>query len=71
MKRKCLIVYPYFALYRKHVFDALFDSDFGWEFELVGDKKCYFDIKGIDPDLANIPLDQGGYNWTFAKHFSF
>ena len=52
MKKKCLIIYPYFALYRKHVFDALFASNFGWEFELVGDKECDFGIKGIDPKLA-------------------
>jgi len=69
IKKKCLIVYPYFALYRKHVFDALFASDFGWEFELVGDEECYFGIKGIDPNLASISLDNGGYNWTFAKTF--
>ena len=58
-KKKCLIIYPYFALYRKHFFDALFASDFGWEFELVGDKKCEFGIKGIDPDLASLPKSQG------------
>lgn len=69
MKKKCLIIYPYFALYRKHIFDALFASKFGWQFELIGDKQCYFDIKGIDPKLASIPLADGGYNWTFAKIF--
>lgn len=68
MKKKCLIIYPYFALYRKHVFDALFASNFGWEFELVGDKECDFGIKGIDPKLAEVPLKEGGYNWTFAKN---
>jgi glycosyltransferase involved in cell wall biosynthesis len=69
MKKKCLIIYPYFALYRKHVFDALFASNFGWEFELVGDKECDFGIKGIDPKLAEVPLKEGGYNWTFAKNY--
>ena len=69
MKKKCLIIYPYFALYRKHLFDALFSSNFGWEFELVGDERCYFGIKGIDPELASLPLDKGGYNWTFSRIF--
>lgn len=68
-KKKCLIVYPYFALYRKHIFDALFSSDFGWEFELVGDKECDFGIKGIDPKFANIPRERGGLKWTFAKNY--
>lgn len=67
-KKKCLIIYPYFALYRKHIFDALFASDFGWDFELVGDKKCYFGIKGINPELAKKDVSEGGYNWTFAKN---
>ena len=69
MKKKCLIIYPYFALYREHVFKSLFASDFGWDFELVGDEKCSFGIKGIDPSLANIPLEKGGFNWTFAKTY--
>jgi glycosyltransferase involved in cell wall biosynthesis len=68
-KKKCLIIYPYFALYRKHFFDALFSSDFGWEFELVGDKECEFGIKGIDPNLASESKSKGGYNWTFAKNW--
>ena len=66
--KKCLIIYPYFALYRKHIFDALFASNFGWEFELVGDSKCYFGIKGINPKLAEKDTSEGGYNWTFAKN---
>ena len=69
MKKKCLIIYPYFALYRKHVFDALFASNFGWEFELVGDKNCDFGIRGIDPELSEVPIKEGGYNWTFAKNY--
>lgn len=68
-KKKCLIIYPYFALYRKHIFDALRDSNFGWEFELVGDKDCEFGIKGIDPRLAEVPIEDGGFNWTFAKNY--
>lgn len=69
MPKKCLIIYPYFAHYRKHLFDELFSSNFGWEFELVGDDKCYFGIKGIDPELARHPLDKGGYKWTFSRVF--
>ena len=69
MKKKCLIIYPYFALYREHVFKSLFASEFGWEFELVGDEKCSFGIKGIDPKLATTPIEEGGFNWTFAKTY--
>jgi len=68
MPKKCLIIYPYFALYRKHIFDALFASNFGWEFELLGDKDCDFGIKGIDPRLAEVPIKDGGFNWTFTKN---
>lgn len=68
IKKKCLIIYPFFAYYRKHILDALFRSNFGWEFELVGDPKTSFGIKGIDPNLANITIEKGGYNWTFARN---
>ena len=68
MAKKCLIIYPYFAVYREHIFHALFENDFGWEFELVGDSKCDFGIKGIDPKLAGIPVKDGGFNWTFTKN---
>lgn len=68
MTKKCLIIYPYFAIYREHIFHALSENDFDWEFELVGDSKCDFGIKGIDPKLAKIPVKDGGFNWTFAKN---
>lgn len=69
MKKKCLIIYPYFALYRKHIFEALFASDFGWEFELVGDSENSCGIKSMDPNLARLPRERGGYNWTIIKNY--
>jgi glycosyltransferase involved in cell wall biosynthesis len=69
MPKKCLIIYPYFALYRKHIFEALFASDFGWEFELVGDCKNSCGIKGLNPNLARLPKERGGYNWTIVDNY--
>ena len=69
MPKKCLIIYPYFALYRKHIFEALFASDFGWEFELVGDCKNSCGIKGLNPNLARLPKERGGYNWTIIDNY--
>tara|TARA_B100001769_G_C22110732_1_gene600777 strand:+ start:2978 stop:4108 length:1131 start_codon:yes stop_codon:yes gene_type:complete len=42
------------------------NSNFGWDFELVGDKKTAAGIKGIDPSLAKESIAQGGLNWTFT-----
>ena len=35
----------------------------------MGDNKCYFGIKGIDPELARRPLDKGGINGLFRGFF--
>jgi glycosyltransferase involved in cell wall biosynthesis len=69
MTKKCLIIYPFFAYYRKHIFDALFAANFGWEFELVGDSVNTYGIKGIDPNLAITPKKKGGYAWTIVKNY--
>ena len=69
MPKKCLIFYPFFAHYRKHIFDALFQCELNWEFELVGDHENQYGIKALDSNLANLPIKNGGYSWTTAKNY--
>ncbi len=69
IKKKCLIIYPYFTHYRKHIFDALFCSNFGWEFELVGDFKNSYGIKALNPNLARLPSEREGFNWTIIDNY--
>lgn len=69
MPKKCLIIYPFFAYYRKHIFDALYQSDFGWDFELIGDSKNNYGIKCLDPSLAVLSREDGGYNWSIIKNY--
>ena len=50
-KKKCLVVYHFFAHYRLHIMRELMqDSD--WEFEMISDSETVGGIKGIDPELA-------------------
>ena len=69
--KKCLIIYPYFAHYRLPIIKEIFNSDFGWEFELVGDKNTFGGIRGIDPGLAKNQTSDGGLSWTFTPLIYF
>lgn len=66
-KKKCLIVYHFFAHYRLHLIRELMMSD-EWEFEMVSAPGTTAGIKGIDPELAALPLDENGLCWTFVKN---
>lgn len=67
-KRKCLIVYHFFAHYRLHLLQHLMDSN-DWDFELVSDSKTVAGIKGIDPALADINVSAGGLRWSFVRNW--
>lgn len=66
-KKRCLIVYHFFAHYRLHVLHALM-GDKEWDFELVSASDSEGGIKGIDPALASKPVDEGGLSWTFVEN---
>ena len=68
-KKKCLIVYHFFAHYRLHLLrDLMRDED--WDFEMVSDSKTDAGIKGIGPELAELPIEAGGLRWSFIKNRS-
>lgn len=66
-KKKCLIVYHFFAYYRLHILRELMHDE-EWEFEMVSDATTVAGIKGIDPELSNVRLEEGGLRWTFVKN---
>lgn len=68
-KKKCLIVYHFFAHYRLHVLRQLM-RDEEWDFEMVSDSKTAAGIKGIDPTLADVPIPEGGLRWCFVNNYN-
>lgn len=68
-KKKCLIVYHFFAHYRLHILRQLMRDD-EWDFEMISDSQTVEGIKGIDPDLSNVPLNEGGLRWEFVRNCS-
>lgn len=66
-KKKCLIVYHFFAHYRLHILRELM-RDEEWDFEMVSDSQTAAGIKGIDPNLANVPIQEGGLRWSFVQN---
>lgn len=40
----------------------------GWEFEMVSAAETEAGIKGIDPAIAKVPVEQGGLNWSFVTN---
>lgn len=66
-KKKCLIVYHFFAHYRQHIMHELMECE-DWDFEMISAVQTEADIKGIDPELARTPLADGGLNWTFVEN---
>jgi glycosyltransferase involved in cell wall biosynthesis len=67
-KKKCLIVYHFFAHYRLHIMRELM-QDPDWEFEMLSDSKTVGGIKGINAELAKQSLAAGGLRWGFVKNF--
>jgi glycosyltransferase involved in cell wall biosynthesis len=68
-KKRCLIVYHFFAHYRLHLLRELM-SDEDWDFEMISDRDTVEGIKGIDPELAKVPIEEGGLRWNFVKNCS-
>lgn len=66
-RKKCLIVYHYFAHYRLHLMRDLM-AHAEWDFEMISDSQTADGIKGIDPALAEVAIDEGGLSWSFVKN---
>ena len=66
-KKKCLVVYHFFAHYREHLMRELMQDPY-WDFEMVSDLSTVGGIKGIDPELAKLPIEAGGLRWNFVKN---
>ena len=65
--KRVLIVYHYFALYRLPIVRKLMQRE-GYEFTLISSAQSRAGIRTIDPDLAELPIDQGGVRWEFLKN---
>ena len=65
--KRVLIVYHYFALYRLPIVRALMQRE-GYEFTLISSAKSRAGIRTIDPELAELPIEQGGVRWEFLKN---
>ena len=61
------IIYPYFAHYRLPVLRELIKST-DINYTLISDSDSGFDIKTIDPDLANKNVEDGGLRWKFVAN---
>ena len=66
-RKKCLIVYHFFAHYRLHLMRDLM-AHTEWDFEMVSDSETEAGICGIDPALAGVPIEDGGLRWSFVKN---
>ena len=66
-RKKCLIVYHFFAHYRQHLMHHLMQH-YNWDFEMVSSVDAEAGIKGIEPALSRIPIKKGGLNWSFVKN---
>lgn len=65
--KKTAIVYHYLAHYRLAVFQELMKSK-QIEYHLISDIVTTDGIKGIDPELAKIPVEMGGLRWHFVDN---
>lgn len=64
---KCAIVYHYLASYRRPIFNELMKSG-STEFTLYSGLQSEIEIKKIDPEMASLPIEEGGLRWVFLKN---
>jgi glycosyltransferase involved in cell wall biosynthesis len=65
--KRVLIVYHYFALYRLPIVRALMQRE-GYEFTLISSAQSRAGIRTIDPELAELAVEEGGVRWEFLKN---
>lgn len=61
------IIYPYFAHYRLPVLQELMKSN-EINYTLISDSDSGFDVKTINPALANKNIEDGGLRWKFVAN---
>ncbi|MBV5328262.1 MAG: glycosyltransferase [Chlorobium sp.] len=71
MKRlKVAVVYPYWPLYREPIARLLCQQATpNPEYVLISCRESKDSIKTIDPEKANITVEQGGLRWRFVENF--
>ena len=70
MKKRIALVYPYIAHYRLPLFRELMNND-QHHYYLISAAKSGNDIKTVDQNLANLPINKGGLRWYFVKNLWF
>ena len=66
--KRVLIVYHHFALYRLPIVRKLMQRE-GYEFTLISADYALEGIRTIDPEFANLPVEEGGLRWEFLKNW--
>lgn len=65
--KRVLIVYHHFALYRLPIIRKLMNAP-GYEFTLISASSSCDGNRTIDPELAKLPVADGGIRWEFVKN---
>ncbi len=66
--KKVAIIYHYIALYRLPIFQELMKTNPDVQYTLFAGTSSEINIKKIDPNLAQVPIDKGGLRWHILKN---